>query len=112
MSQQFAVALWSRLDNTGFPSGTFYFVRGFLQLPHPPDMVPSDLFRRWIRGQRFPRCSNKPSTRERNTLCDEIIGASRAVQWSDEEVDWLIQQLATWWDADKKYLKGGARVRV
>ena len=106
-TEQFANVLWTRLDDAGLPWGTFYFRRVILQLPHPPDIDPSDLFRAWARGQRFPVRAHGPAIqeRERNTLCDEIVGASKVVAWSQDEVYLMVHQLAAWWDADKKYIK-------
>lgn len=105
--EQFANVLWARLDDAGLPWGTFYFRRAILQLPHPPDIAASDLFRAWVRSQRFPVGGHGPASRkpERNTLCDEIIGAGTAVAWSQHEVHWMVHQLAAWWDADKKHIK-------
>jgi hypothetical protein len=38
-------------------------------------------------------------------LCNEIIGASRYINWSKEEIDNLLGRLVQWWNADQNNLK-------
>ncbi len=105
-TEQFADALWGRVDAHGLPSGTDYFPHAFLGLPHPKTINPADVFRNWVRHQRFPVQSDATSVRmERSTtLCDAIIGAREDVEWSNEEVRSIVSRLVSWWDSDKKWL--------
>ena len=108
-TDQFADALWDRLDDAGMPSGTDYFRFGLLTLPHPARHDPVSLFKRWVLDAQFPVQAGGKSIRVEmgggHTPCNEIVGASGTVTWSSEEADTIVHRLVEWWDADKTYIK-------
>ena len=111
-TEQFASALWDRLDDTGLPIDTDYFPHGFLTLPHPPDIEPVNVFKRWVRGQRFPLQKNGTSVRidAPIPLCDAIIGSSVTIEWSREEAGSILDSLIEWWDTDKGHLSRSGEI--
>ena len=106
---QFADALWDRLDDAGMPSDTDYFRFGFLTLPHPTRHDPVPIFKKWVLNARFPVQAGGTSIRVEmgggHTPCNEIVGAGGTVTWSSEEAGTIVRRLVEWWDADKKYIK-------
>ena len=108
-TDQFADALWDRLDDAGMPSDTDYFRFGFLTLPHPAGHDPVSIFKSWVLNARFPVQAGRESISVEvgggHTPCHEIIGASASVTWSSEETDTIVHRLIEWWDADKKLIK-------
>ena len=109
LTDQFADALWDRLDDAGMPSGTDYFRFGVLTLPHPTGHDPVSIFKMWVLNARFPVQAGRESISVEvgggHTPCHEIIGASASVTWSSEETDTIVHRLIEWWDADKKLIK-------
>ena len=107
--KQFADALWGQLNDDGLPSDTNYYRYQFLTLPHPAEVEPVALFKKYVRRTQFPIQTDPKTvtiTRGReNTLCDEIQLARRHLDWSDEDVHSIVDRLVGWWDADKKNLK-------
>ena len=108
-TDQFADALWDRLDDAGMPSDTDYYRFGILTLPHPTRHDPVSIFKRWVLNAPFPvqagRNSISVSMGGSHTPCNEIVGAGETVTWSPEETDMIVRRLVEWWDADKKYVK-------
>ena len=106
-ADQFAVALWDQLSGDGLPSGTDYRPHAFLDLPHPPDVIPDDVFRKWMRHQHLPvqRGEKSIRIREPNTLCNAIVGARNSFVWPDDDAYEIIHRLVEWWDADKSRLR-------
>ena len=107
MTERFSDALWGRLDDDGLPSDTDYLPHAFLTLPHPAEISPSEVFRKWVHNQQFPVQDDRASIPigGQNVLCNAIIGASRHLEWSDDDVRSIVHRLVAWWDTDKKYLK-------
>ena len=112
-TKQFANALWERLDDAGLPMDTDYFPHGFLTLPHPPDIEPVNVFKRWVCDQRFPLQKNGTSVRidAPIPLCDAIIGSSGTIRWSREEAGSILGSLVEWWDIDKGHLSGSGETK-
>ena len=108
-TDQFADALWDRLDDAGMPSDTNYFRFGLLKLPHPTRHDPVSIFKMWVLNAPLPVQAGRKSIRVEvgggHTPCNEIVGASGTVTWSSEEADTIVHRLIQWWDADKKYIK-------
>ena len=108
-TDQFADALWDRLDDAGMPSDTDYYRFGFLTLPHPTGHDPVSIFKNWVLNARFPVQAGRKSISVPvdggHTPCNEIVGASGTVTWSLEEAETIVRRLVEWWDADKKYIK-------
>ena len=109
-TEQFADALWSRLDDDSLPSGVnSYYRHAFLTLPHPPEVEPGALFKEYVQKSQFPvqESPNKISVTSGQPigLCVEIGLASKDLEWSADEAHSIVGRLFEWWDADKKYLK-------
>ena len=104
-TDQFADALWDRLDDAGMPSDTDYFRFGILKLPHPERHDPASIFKMWVLSSRFPVQAGRKSISIEvgggHTPCNEIVGASGIVTWSSEEAATIVHRLVEWWDADK-----------
>ena len=108
-TDQFADALWDRLDDAGMPSDTDYYRFEILTLPHPTGHDPVSIFKMWAVNARFPVQAGRKSIRVEmgggHTPCNEIVGASGTVTWSSEEAEPIVHRLVEWWDADKKLIK-------
>ena len=107
VADDFGRALWSRVNEEGFPEGTDFERSYYLGLPHPDSVEPGDLFRKWVAGERFPMQEGADRIRlsEANALCDEIVRGSRYLVWSEDEVCSIAKRLAQWWDQDNAYLE-------
>ena len=107
VADDFGRALWSRVNEEGFPKGTDFERSDFLGLPHPDNVEPSDLFRSWVARERFPMQEGADRIRlsGRSYLCNEIVRGSRHLVWSEDEVCSIAKRVALWWDQDNSYLK-------
>ena len=111
---KFAESLWSNLDEFGLPSETDYYKFAFLKMPHPPSIEPILLFKNYVQSEQFPVQNTRKDQRISFTggdipLCDEIVGASKRIEWSEDDVNSILDRLIEWWDADKEYLKADDR---
>ena len=108
-TEQFANALWGQLDDDGLPADTNYYRHAFLTLPHPAEIDPVALFKKYVRRAQFPVQTDPRtitiSTGRKHTLCHEIQLARQHLDWSDDDVHSIVNRLVRWWDADKKNLK-------
>ena len=108
-TEQFAKALWGRLDNDGLPSDTNFYRHKFLTLPHPTAVEPVALFKKYVKRTQFPLQGSATGIeigiRESAPLCVDICRASKALKWSDDEAYPIVHRLVEWWDADKKHSK-------
>ena len=108
-TDQFADALWDRLDDAGMPSDTDYYRFAFLTLPHPTQYNPVSIFKNWVLNARFPVQAGRKSISVPvgggHTPCNEIVGAAGTVTWSSEEAATIVHRLVEWWDADKSLIK-------
>ncbi len=99
-TDQFAGALWDRLDDAGMPSETGYFPFAILKLPHPTSHDPVSIFKMWILNVRFPVQAGGNSISVPmgggHTPCNDIIGAGGTVTWSSEEADTIVHRLVEW----------------
>lgn len=107
---KFAEALWSILDDYGLPTDTDYYKFAFLEMPHPPSVEPISLFKNYVHSEQFPIQKNSENrtisgTRGDIPLCAEIVGASKRIDWSEDDVKSIIDRLIEWWEADKEYLQ-------
>ncbi len=108
-TDKFAEALWSNLDEFGFPTETDSYKFNFLELP-PPNVEPISLFKKYVQSEQFPVQKTREDQRISFTegdiqLCDEIVRASEHIEWSEDDVNAILDRLVEWWDADKEYLK-------
>ena len=103
---RFAQSLWSRVDQDGFPADTWFSRADFLRLPRS-DKDPVKLFREWVARRSFPieRGAERIPLDQPIELCDEIVGGSRHLKWSEDEVASAVERIGAWWDSDKQYLK-------
>ncbi|HQM85678.1 MAG TPA: hypothetical protein PLD55_13450, partial [bacterium] len=104
------VALWKRKDEYGLPAETDYFKFAFLSFPNSPKTKVDLLVKKFILENDFPvqkkkENSNISLTRGVIPLCQEIVGASKNIQFSEAEVNSILDKLVEWWNEDKKYLK-------
>ncbi|MRT93956.1 SIR2 family protein [Ancylomarina sp. 16SWW S1-10-2] len=108
-------ALWRITDNNSFPKNTNYRYFSFITLPHPEDINPKELLRKYILNTDFPIQANKTNGGISMTggsgfqfqVIKEIIGTSRDsvdYTWSSEDLNKVIDKSVEWWDLDKKYL--------
>ncbi|OEU66098.1 MAG: hypothetical protein BA863_10300 [Desulfovibrio sp. S3730MH75] len=109
-AEKLGVILWSKTNDSGFPANTDYYKFAFLDFPHPEDIDPSALTKSYIKNTDFPVQAVKKEkgvsiTHGNVPLCNEIIGASRYIDWSKEEIDNLLERLVQWWNADQNNLK-------
>ena len=107
-TDEFAEALWCRLDGHGLPEVTEYYRSAFLSLPHTGDQEPIEPFKIWFFKQQFPTQATGSTSIELSKtclLCNEVIEASRHIRWSIEEAELIIKKLVVWWDSDKEYLR-------
>jgi hypothetical protein len=113
LSKKFAEILWYVRDSDDLPDQTNFYRFAFLNLPHPTDVDPINLFKNYVLSSAFPVQKNSTDngisfTRGKVALCDEIVGASKFLRWSDEEINLLFNRTIEWWDSDKDYLKKDA----
>ena len=109
-TDKFAEALWSNLDKFGLPTETEYYKFASLELPHPPNLEPIALFKKYVQREQFPIQKTREDQRISFTegvipLCDEIVRAGERIEWSENDVNSILDRLVEWWDADKEYLK-------
>lgn len=116
--KDFSKVLWSKVDqDTGFPIDAGFYKFAFLDLPHPQNIEPSELFKKFILKQHIPiqslqKDSSIPMTGGYIYICYEMINGTNnsfiennAADWSEEEALTIFKHLIEWWDADKHYLK-------
>jgi len=111
-SKKLAEAIWRVTDDKyGLPDGTDFYKFAFLELPHPVDVDPAQLFKNYIKSKSFPIQKNRQDKGIRITGGDipivrEIIGAevNGFSIWTDEDVAKILQRLVEWWDKDKERL--------
>ena len=113
-TDKFAEALWSILDDFGLPAETDSYKFNFLELPPSPNIAPIALFKNYIQSEQFPvqktlEDQSISFTRGDIQLCDEIVGASKRIEWSVDDIHSILDRLVEWWDADKEYLKADDR---
>ena len=111
---KFAESLWSNLDDFGLPTETDYYKFAFLEMPHPPSIEPILLFKNYVESEQFPVQKTREDQRISFTrgdipLCDEIVRVNKRIEWSEDDVNSILDRLVEWWDADKEYLKAEDR---
>ena len=113
-TDKFAEALWNNMDEFGFPTETEFYKFAFLEIPHPPNVEPISLFKKYVQSEQFPVQKTRKDQsisfiRGDIPLCDEIVRASERIEWSEDDVNSILDRLIEWWDADKEYLKADNR---
>jgi hypothetical protein len=102
--------LWAQRDDYGFPAHTSYYKFAFFDLPHPDGVEMVPLFKKYLQETSFPIQKNKNSSGVAITGGDfpiyyEIVGSSRFIKWTEEEVLTIFVRLVEWWDTDKVFLR-------
>ena len=95
---KFSEVLWSQLDEDGFPKDSGLKRFAFLGLPHPDEVDPILLFRRYLQKRVFSDCANSRELGDLLASCDEIAGASEYLAWKENEYDDIVHHLARCWD--------------
>ncbi|MBU0473817.1 MAG: SIR2 family protein [Bacteroidetes bacterium] len=113
-SNQLGILIWSKTDETtGFPLGTNFYNYSFINLPHPKNINPENLLRKFISNSKFPI---QATTKEKSIqfignhipIFKEIIGTSSPkikYTWQINDISILVSNIVVWWDADKQYLR-------
>lgn len=109
-TDKFAKVLWSNLDDFDIPTETDYYKFAFLKMPHPLGIEPLQLFKNYVQSKQFPVQKIREDqsisfTRGDIQLCDEIVRANKRIEWSEDDVNAILDRLVEWWDFDKEYLK-------
>lgn len=106
-TNEFAKALWARVDVHGLPAVEEFYRFAFILLPSPPRANPVALFKEFVFNTKFPiqqEGDGVSMTGGHVSICHELIGSRDSVEWSEEEVYTLFYRLVEWWDADKHRL--------
>ncbi|WP_206020125.1 anti-phage defense-associated sirtuin Dsr2 [Pseudomaricurvus alkylphenolicus] len=105
----FIVGLWSKLDQSGFPSGTGFYRFAFLGDLESPGINATELMKNHILStplplQKLEKGSRVALNEGAIDICNETMGASNKLSWTREEVCRLFDIYVEWWDADKSFL--------
>lgn len=111
-SKNLARAIWRKTDDYGLPDGTDFYKFAFLRFPHPEDIDPVQLFKKYVKSTPFPIQQNTQDkgvviTGGNIPIVHEILGANgndRTI-WTAEDAVEVLQRLLEWWDADKDRLR-------
>lgn len=103
---------WAQLNKYGFPTKIGYYYFAFLGLPHPSDIDPISILRKYISDTPFPVNAKKEDKSigffgGNIPLFMNIAGTydyRDKYKWSTQEVNKLISDIVEWWSADKHYL--------
>ncbi len=105
-TDQFARVLWDQLDEEGLPSNTDFHRFAFLELPHPKEFDPVELFKKYVRYAQFPGLTASSTIKfpQEWTIWDEIQ-AAYPLEWSDDDMHYIVKRLVEWWDINQKQYK-------
>lgn len=118
-TEKFGELLWSKTDNdTGFPIDSDFYYFAYLKLPHPQNINPELLLKKYFEQSKiFVQSQTEEKSISfhsgKDYLFTNIIGTSDPMvnfTWESKELNILLNQLLNWWDADKKYLKDDRNV--
>ncbi|PXA04002.1 hypothetical protein DDZ13_08125 [Coraliomargarita sinensis] len=106
---QFAEALWSKLDQHGLPADTGFYRFAYLNMPCPENVKVVERIREFLHEAEFPVQSKRT---EKNVhilagdilLCRELLGANNFLKWRKKDIRMLTAKLSEWWDCDKSQL--------
>lgn len=80
-------------------------------LPHPKEINIEKLFKEYIKNASFP-IQGKSADKDRISigtkeisLCIDLVGARKQINWAKDEILELSSRLFEWWDLDKIYLE-------
>ena len=107
----FAEVLWKYTDSEyQLPTDTNFYEFAFLMLPHPENVNPMQLVKKYIEKDNFPIHAEKKEDGVSMTggfvrLCHNIIGANEYIEFTNAEAESILKKIEHWWDSDKKHLK-------
>ena len=107
--KRYGEILWKQKDEHGLPDSTNFYRFALITRPHPNAVDPVQLVKSFILNSSLPIQKNKKEngismTGGRVPLCDEIVGASTYIHWSEDDVVKIFDRLVAWWNSDKEYL--------
>ncbi|MXZ43037.1 MAG: SIR2 family protein [Caldilineaceae bacterium SB0666_bin_21] len=98
---QFGEALWSQVDDAGWPDSTLFQKWQFLSLPCPDDIDSRALFGMHLEQASFPGDTDPGTSKlgdQAESLFVDIQHASSLIAWTDDEVRFILEQSIRWWD--------------
>jgi hypothetical protein len=114
--KRFFNVIWSTTEeNTGFPKWTPYYYFAFGTWPHPENIDPQKLYKKYIAGNNF----NIQSIEDKKGIslgrgedryaAELLFGSSSAqdndgISWTQQELTEILSKCETWWSLDKHYL--------
>lgn len=102
--------LWLKRDRNGFPADTIYYRFAFLSFPHPKDVDPNALIKKYLKDCRMPHVGKSGTIGVyggRLPVLHEIEGImSRGEHfvWDAETLCVICSGLVGMWDSDKEWL--------
>jgi hypothetical protein len=114
--QKFEKELWNHRDDFGFPDNTNFFYFAFLDLPHPDDINPQELFEHYVSKSKFPIQERKSGKGVQMTggyfpIFNNIIGSMNkkiCYAWNANQISFMLERIIDWWNTDKDYLKNNS----
>lgn len=112
----FTEVLWSKTDESGFPSSIPYAKFAFLNMPHPVDVEPLGLLRRYLSSNALPRMGKGGVISMyggRIPLLNEIKGTINKevhFDWDSDLLNKLCADIVGLWESDKDHLKNEEKI--
>ena len=105
----FCDAVWSSTDDQGFPNNTDYFRFALCRDLCPVSIRGNQLIKQYILNEEFKtqaQISDRGISMSGGNvpLCNEILGASKFVEWTTEESHLIFNKILGWWNLDKEFL--------
>jgi len=106
---KFAEALWKKINDDGFPADANYYYFGFLEFPHPSNVNPQEILRKYFINAIIPQVKNKNGViagRQMDyPVFHNLVNASSfTYKWQKNELNELLQKTIERWNTDKEYL--------
>ncbi|MGD9637508.1 MAG: SIR2 family protein [Alphaproteobacteria bacterium] len=114
-NNNFAKALWSKVDNNGLPENMDFYKFVLLTLPSPKETFVNDLVKNYVLKLPLPTTNGNKSytgTRGKIEFCDELIGLGDKQIWSIKDIKGILDRLVEWWDADKEELRNEENKKI
>lgn len=103
-------ALWSKRDNTGFPSDMIYYRFAFLSFPHPQDVDPKTMLKEYFCKCVFPQEDDGSTISIYGgflPILNDIKGAinyGKGFIWDAPSINHICSSIMGMWDSGKKRL--------
>ncbi len=113
----FCDAVWSSVDDQGFPKDTDFYKFAMCRDLCPVNIRGDQLVKSYILSEQIQTQKQLPGRGVSMTsgdmpLCSEIIGASEFVEWTATESHLIFNKLLCWWDLDKEFLEKYQSVEI